>query len=225
MHGSTENELAEIEAQIIGHFRGTEHRAHTQEIAEAIGTSRHTASKYLSVLDARGLLDHDEVGNAKVWFPIEEAVDIRSLSEDDVDRILDIAQDINDTADEEYLQSLREELLTRFEGSEYEYCVGAATDDTLIAYMIGEERAWEFGHEEKAGWIRILGVAPEYQNKGIGKMLGEELLERFDDNNVECVRTMIEWDESEFLPFFHGLGFDMKESTVLEKNFETSTNE
>ncbi|MFT4921137.1 MAG: GNAT superfamily N-acetyltransferase [Haloarculaceae archaeon] len=224
MQGKLGDELDDIEAQIIGHFGSREYRAHTQEIAEAIGASRHTASKYLSVLEARGLLGHDEVGNAKVWYPIEKAVDIRSLTVDDVDRILEIAQDIGETEDggEEYVANLREELMQKFEDGQDEYCVGADAQGTLIGYMIGEERAWEFGQKEKAGWIRILGVAPEYQNKGVGKMLGEELLHRFTANDVERVRTMIDWDESDFLPFFHALGFDMKESTVLEKNLDNN---
>lgn len=219
MHSSTTEDLDDMEARIIDYFQERDERTPTQEIAEAIETSRHTASKYLSVLQARGILESDTIGNAKVWYLFENDVEIRSLSTDDIDAIVDIARQIDrfDANDETFCRNLREELHERLETGERSYCIGAFSGTELVGYMIGEERAWEFGHPQKAGWIRILGVAPAFQERGIGRMLGEELMARFERNDVIRIRTMIDWDESDFLPFFHSLGFSMKESTVLER--------
>lgn len=228
MRSATNEQLDDVETQILGYFRREDQRAHTQEIAEAIGSSRHTTSKYLSVLEARGLIDHEEIGNAKVWYPIEREIQIRSLASQDIERIIEISHDINDIDEDEVEQhneNLREELQAKFDDGDGAYCVGAESQGQLVGYMIGEERSWEFGHDEKAGWIRILGVAPEYQGKNIGRMLGDEMLYRFEENDVKRIRTIVDWDKSDFLPFFHALGFGMKESTVLEKTMDANNDE
>lgn len=216
--------IEEAEARILEYLDASDsRRSHTQEVADESGITRHTASKYLSVLEAKGFVGHDQVGNAKVWYPIQDDITIRTLDLSDLDGIVSVANRIQGTSDADADRSnLRRELRTQLTESA-EFCVGATADGAVIGYIIGEQRSWEFGSSEKVGWIRILGVHPDYQNRDVGKRLSTEIFRRFEQAGVNRVRTIVDWDASDLLPFFHALGFDMNESTVLEKPIDHET--
>lgn len=215
--------MDDAEARILEYLEAAESRqSHTQEVAEEAGVTRHTASKYLSVLEAKGLVGHDQVGNAKVWYPIHDDIALRTLTLDDLDEIVSVANRIQGIDSSETDRgNLRRELRSQLVDSA-EFSVGAATEDGVIGYIIGEQRSWEFGSSQEVGWIRILGVHPDYQDQGVGKRLIDEIFRRFGQAGVHRVRTIVGWDESALLPFFHSLGFDMNESTVLEKALDTT---
>jgi len=227
MVSTTGVELDDVEARILEYFEETKsEQSHTKEIAEETGITRHTAAKYLSVLEAKGLLGKKTVGNAKVWYPVSREMDIRTLTVDDFDEIIAIAEQIQGVDGDEIaseLTNLRSELRTQL-ADDNRFCIGAEAQDEIVGFIIGDERSWEFGSPKQVGWIRMLGVHPNFQSAGVGRLLGEEILERFQKAGVERVRTIVGWDESDLLPFFHSLDFGMKEATVLEKELD-STNE
>lgn len=220
MVNATEVELDERESRILEYFESSgQGQSHTKEIAEATGITRHTAAKYLSVLEAKGLVGHETVGNAKVWYPLSREVDVRTLTIDDFEEIIAVSkriQGISAKSEADEFANLRRELRAQLENGS-DFCVGAETDGRIVGFIVGDQRSWEFGSPLSVGWIRILGVHPDYQNRGIGHLLGEELLDRFEETGVRRVRTLVGWDESDLLPFFHSFGFGMKEATVLEK--------
>lgn len=212
-------QLETVESQIIEYFdQPDQPRAHTQEVAEELGITRHTAAKYLSVLEAKGLLTHEIVGNAKVWQPISAKVNVRTITAGDIDDIIEIIHHIRDgdVRHADGLNNLRDEVRRQLKEQD-RFCLGAEIKDDFVGFIIGDERSWEFGSAAKVGWIRILGVHPDYQQSGVGQALGDEILRRFRESDVQRVRTIVGWEQSDLLPFFHTLGFGMKESTVLEK--------
>lgn len=212
-------DLKEVETHILEVFdQHGDDQVHTQNIAKATGITRHTAAKYLSVLEAKGHVGHDSVGNAKVWYPLTNRVEIRTLAPADEEEVLEIAranQEIERTEDEVFARNVRADYHSQLEQSR-QFCLGAETDRHLVGFIIGDVHTWEFGAPVKAGWIRMLGVIPEYQGRGIGRRLIEELYDRFSAVDVRRVRTIVSWGDSDMLPFFHAIGFGMKESTVLE---------
>jgi GNAT superfamily N-acetyltransferase len=216
--------LDEVEKRLLDTFDdGPRSRSHTKEIAERAGVTRHTAAKYLSVLEARGLIGHEQVGNAKVWYPIGDEVGVRSLSIDDFEELVALAERLPAIGDaDDDLANFRRELRAHLE-DQSDFCVGAEADGTLVGFVIADRSSWEFGSSADVGWVRILGVRPDYQGKGIGRRLFDEAFARFRDVGIERVRTIIGWERSDVLPFFHELGFDMKESTVLERTINTDT--
>jgi predicted N-acetyltransferase YhbS len=223
MVSTTGSELDDVETRILEYFEERESKqAHTKEIAEGTGITRHTAAKYLSVLEAKGRLGQETVGNAKVWYPISREIDIRTLTIEDFDEIIAIAKQIHGGDEEEAateLPNLRTELRAQL-ADDNRFCVGTETEGEIVGFIIGDERSWEFGSSEQVGWIRILGVHPNFQSRGIGRLLGDEILQRFEEAGVERVRTIVGWDESDLLPFFHSLDFGMKEAAVLEKSLD-----
>lgn len=214
-------QLDEAESRILHILEDADRpRSHTQEIAEEAEVTRHTASKYLSVLEAKGLVGHDQVGNAKVWYPVHDDITLRMLTLDDVDEVVAVANRIQGIADEATArENLRRELRSQLSETT-EFSVGAEAQSGIIGYIVGERRSWEFGSPEEVGWIRILGIHPDYQDMGIGRRLSDEIFRRFERAGVHRVRTIVGWDESDLLPFFHSLGFDMNQSTVLERSID-----
>ncbi len=63
----------------------------------------------------------------------------------------------------------------------------------------------------------MLGVDPEYQGKGIGKKLGETLLNHFHRVNVRKVQTLVDWYAGNMISYFKSLGFDILNMIPLEK--------
>lgn len=216
-----------IEARIIEALRGATEELHTEELAEQLGLSRHTVSKYLQVLYAKGAVRMRRVGNAKLWRASDAGIIIRSLLPEDLPRILQI---------EERLQQLRRTALPSSNVQDWEaerdafqqtveyhlecgdpaLCLGAEVDGELVGYMIGEVRLWEFGGGEKTGWIKILAVDPDHQRRGIGRRLGEELLEQFQRRGIRRVRTLVDSYSGELIAYFRSLGFQVLSMLPLE---------
>jgi len=221
----------QIEERILRLLRGAA-ELHTEEIAERIGLSRQTVSKYLQVLYAKGAVRMRRVGNAKLWRASDTGIEIRPLFPEDLPRILQI---------EERLQQLRQTALSSLavQGWEAErdtfqqtieyhleygdpaLCLGAEIDGELVGYMIGEVRLWEFGGGEKTGWIKILAVDPDHQRQGIGRRLGEELLKQFRRRGIRRVRTLVDSYSGELIAYFRSLGFQVLSMLPLEHTMDT----
>lgn len=98
--------------------------------------------------------------------------------------------------------------------------LGAEIDGKLVGFVFAEIRLWEFGRGEKTGWIKVLGIDPEYQGRGIGRKLGETLLGHFKRKNIKKVRTLVNWFEGNLISYFKSLGFNILNMIPLEKELK-----
>jgi ribosomal protein S18 acetylase RimI-like enzyme len=88
----------------------------------------------------------------------------------------------------------------------------------VVGFMLGEVRAGEFGLEEPAGWIEVLGVDPECQGRSVGKKLLEGMLSGFKARGAKAVRTLVnETGQKELLGFFEAGGFKSTPIRTLER--------
>jgi GNAT superfamily N-acetyltransferase len=92
----------------------------------------------------------------------------------------------------------------------------AEIQEQVIGFMIGTIHPWLFGIEN-GGWIEILGVDPKHTAKGVGKKLGEMLLQDFKSRGIKVVHTTVEWTSSDLLEFFHTLGMTKSDYITLMK--------
>lgn len=93
--------------------------------------------------------------------------------------------------------------------------LAARLDGRLVAYLLGEVRAFEFG-SPPCGWIFAVGVAPEQAHHGIGSALVVEATSRFTRAGVSTVRTMVRRNDVPMLAFFRSNGFVGGSFTQLE---------
>ena len=84
-------------------------------------------------------------------------------------------------------------------------CLVAEKDATVAGFIIGSIKEWGFG-VERSGWIEM----------GIGKTLGEAIIQFFKDENIENVYTSVKWDGGDLIAFFKSIGFDKSNFINLE---------
>lgn len=92
----------------------------------------------------------------------------------------------------------------------------AELKDEVVGFIFGEASGWEYGVPENIGWIDTIGIDPEYQKKGIGRLLMKELLNYMKKVGVDTVYTLVNWRGWELLRFFDAIGFKRGDMVNLE---------
>jgi GNAT superfamily N-acetyltransferase len=137
---------------------------------------------------------------------------LRALTLKDVDAILDI-----DAAVTKQPAKSGDNDLWRLI-AETTTCFGVESGGKLQGFVLADIRPWEFGRRAHVGWIIALGVRPELQGKGVGKMLGERVLEQFQRLGVTRIQTIVEPETATLRPFFEALGFKETPARVLVRD-------
>ena len=212
--------MGKVEKEILALLRESPEGIQVDEIAKKLNLVRHTVSKYLQILEAKKLVMYRAAGRTKLWKEASAGVKIRPLALDNIKDIVRIEKRIEGELgliNEERMEYLKEATRYNIERSDPMLSLGAELDGSIVGFIIGEIRIWEFGIGEKTGWIRILAVDPDFQRRGIGRKLGEALLEHFERRRIKRVRTMAEWYTGDLISFFKSLGFQMLNMIPLEK--------
>lgn len=85
------------------------------------------------------------------------------------------------------------------------FLVAEDGSDSLIGFIIGEVRAWEFG-SPPSGWIFALGVDPAHRLRKVGTQLFEAMCACLSEAGVDTVRTMLARDDELNMAFFRSQG-------------------
>ena len=133
-----------------------------------------------------------------------EAIQVRSLTELDLDGIVRIAEKTRGR----YEPDLWESRVTYYLRRAPEGSLIAEVGGEVAGFMLGDVRSGEFGIEEQCGWIEVMGVDPDSAGRGVGRALAEEMLQRYRARGVDKVRTMVDSSMPEVEAFFHRLGFE-----------------
>ncbi|MFQ5837268.1 MAG: GNAT family N-acetyltransferase [Thermoplasmata archaeon] len=139
---------------------------------------------------------------------------VRSVGEADIPEMVRIEKEITKSSKVGALERI---LHNYTNYGDPDLILAAEADDNFVGFLIGEIRPWEFGEDEEIAWIKVVGVDPKYQGRGIGKRLGEAFLRNLKAKGIRKVRTMVEWDSGDLITYFKTLGFDRSNFIALER--------
>jgi len=139
---------------------------------------------------------------------------IRNAIPSDVDAVIALDLVITQEAKPDYWREVFVHYMTG--GSRAGLFLVVETDATVIGFIIGEVRAWEFG-SQPCGWVFVLAVSPDVRNMGIGKLMIEELSARWKQAGITTARTMIDRDDKLTSSFFRSMGLRAGRYIELEK--------
>ena len=92
----------------------------------------------------------------------------------------------------------------------------AEMDGKVVGFIIGGASRWEYGVPEDIGWIDTIGVDPEYQRRGVAKILFSEMANNLKKAGVKTINTFVTRRDWRLLKFFNAIGFQPGDMTNLE---------
>jgi len=146
---------------------------------------------------------------------IMKDITIRPMKEKDISQAADIHRKVIREGLAQSMDYAIEDLFKSFIKKSPETCIVAEKDNKVSGFIVGGIKEWGFG-VERSGWIEMIEVDPKLMGKGIGKTLGEALIQVFRDKSIKEVYTTVRWDSGDLIEFFKSIGFDKSGFINLE---------
>jgi len=141
-----------------------------------------------------------------------ENVIIRTLKKDDLDGIVGIDEKVLGENRRNYWERKLELMNNKF----FQTSLVAEVEGEVVGFIFGDVSSWEFGVPETVGWIDTIGIAPDYQKKGLATGLAHELIKNLKALGVKTIYTLVSWNDWDLLQFFHAMGFKRGDMINLE---------
>jgi ribosomal protein S18 acetylase RimI-like enzyme len=129
---------------------------------------------------------------------------VRQLTKDDLDSIVEIdTKVLGETRRDYWVTKIVKQADTRPPDAS----LVSEIDGKVIGFILGEVSGWEFKVPNNIGWIDTIGIDPDYQNRGIAKVLANALVANLKNYSVDTIYTLVNWNDWDLLQFFHAMGF------------------
>ena len=133
-----------------------------------------------------------------------EAIDVRPVRRTDLDQVIAIDATVTGHEKRPYWQRVYRRYGVPSAGEVRHFLV-AVRARTVVGFLIGEVRDWEFG-SPPCGWVFAIDVAPEARQCGTGTLLLAASVAAFRRAGVRKLRTMLSRDNIVILSFFRSQG-------------------
>jgi len=71
------------------------------------------------------------------------------------------------------------------------------------------------GFDGRRGYVHHLAIDPDYQKKGYGKMIMDELIEKFRKIGVHKIHLFIEKYNKNVVEFYQNLGWEIRDDLIM----------
>ncbi len=144
-----------------------------------------------------------------------EKFNVRLMKLEDFNDVLAIDEKVNKVLREEYYRLKFEKLV---KSGDYVPTSLVAEDENgkVVGFIMGELFIGEYGISEDRAKLDTIGVDPEYQKKGVGKLLLKEFIEHLKSLGVEKISTLVDWNDIELIKFFSSNNFEPSKTIHLE---------
>ena len=140
---------------------------------------------------------------------------LRSLQRDDLDRISGIESRITGHSRKGFLEKRFAAAAQTPDG--FISCA-AVRDGKLAGYVIARIQEGEFGAQDAMAVLDVIGIDPDAQRKGSGRVLLAELERRMKARGIGTLRTQVDWGSPAMIRFFSSTGFLLAPVQILERD-------
>lgn len=142
-------------------------------------------------------------------------VEVRRMTVRDIDEVLRLNERITGREPAAYYASKCAEYISRSPDT----CLVAEQRGRVVGFALGDVRGWESA-QKLAGWLEVLGVDPDYQNRGVSGELLDHLFESFRRAGVSAVNTMVDWNDGDLVDYFRANGFERGDLVNLVRRID-----
>ena len=140
---------------------------------------------------------------------------LRSLYPEDIQQVSEIESSLAGSPRMFFL----EKRLAAASAIPENYITCAVTDNRKLAgYAFARVLEGEFGSKSAMAVLDTVGVAPEYQGRGIGKMVLSGIERRMKNRNIAVIQTQTIWSRYAMIRFFASTGFSMATGQIIERD-------
>lgn len=133
-----------------------------------------------------------------------DKLSVRQLTKDDLDAIVEIDTKVLGEPRRDYWVT---KIVKQAETRPPDASLVSEIDGKVVGFILGEVSGWEFKVPNNIGWIDTIGIDPDYQNRGIAKVLANALVANLRNYKVDTIYTLVNWNDWDLLQFFHAMGF------------------
>jgi len=133
-----------------------------------------------------------------------DKLSVRQLAKDDLDSIVEIDTKVLGETRRDYWVT---KIVKQAETRPPDASLVSEIDGKVVGFILGEVSGWEFKVPNNIGWIDTIGIDPDYQNRGIAKVLANALVTNLKNYGVDTIYTLVNWNDWDLLQFFHAMGF------------------
>ncbi|MGD8889133.1 MAG: GNAT family N-acetyltransferase [Desulfobacterales bacterium] len=147
----------------------------------------------------------------------EPTIKVRLMKADDFDAVVGIDEKVLKDSRPEYYEMKFEKL---FQSKDYipASLVAEEEDGTVVGFVMGELFMGEYGIFQQEATLDTIGVDPDCQHKGIGKLLIDEFLDHLRELGVQKIHTLVDWSDSKLMQFFRANQFIPSKIINLERS-------
>ncbi|OPX95780.1 MAG: putative acetyltransferase [Syntrophorhabdus sp. PtaU1.Bin002] len=133
-----------------------------------------------------------------------DKLSVRQLVKEDLDSIVEIDTKVLGETRRDYWVT---KIIKQAETRPPDASLVSEIDGKVVGFILGEVSGWEFKVPNNIGWIDTIGIDPDYQNRGIAKVLANALVTNLKRYSVDTIYTLVNWNDWDLLQFFHAMGF------------------
>ncbi|NQV57325.1 MAG: GNAT family N-acetyltransferase [Rhodospirillales bacterium] len=139
--------------------------------------------------------------------------EVRNLRPNDLERVIEIDQKLAGRSRRGYFEN---RLIAATATPGEFVIIGIELGSALIGYAFARTYDGEFGSQGKIAVLDTIGVDPDAQTKGCGKILLDALDEKLAAKGASEIRTQADWNFTGMLGFLSASGFQLAPAHVLE---------
>lgn len=142
-------------------------------------------------------------------------INIRLLERDDFNSVVEIDEKVFKQERPEYYERKFARALDKKDQMVASFV--AVENKKVIGFVMCELSVGEYGVPANEAFFDTIGIHPDYQNRGIGRLLLGELLAHLRKAGVEKIDTLVNWNDWQLVKFLNLNGFKPSTKISLER--------